>query len=101
MPSGKFALSGLRVFGRQKGAVPDTVKHLIVLRGKSEPRNAWLKWQWSDDATGYTIYFGADPDKLYNNIMVYGKNEYYFNGMDKNLNIPLQIASAQPVFPHS
>ncbi len=91
MPSGKFALSGFRVFGKGPGAAPDTVRHFIVLRGKSEPRNAWLKWQLSDDATGYTIWFGVAPDKLYGNIMVYGKNEYYFNGMDKDLPYYFQI----------
>ena len=91
MPSGKFAISGLRVFGKGQGAVPDTVQRFIVLRGKSEPRNAWLRWQQSNDATGYTIWFGTAPDKLYNNIMVYGRNEYWFKGMDKNLPYYFQI----------
>ena len=45
VPTGKFAISGLRVFGKAVGAVPDTVQHFIVLRGDSERRNAWLKWQ--------------------------------------------------------
>lgn len=85
MPSGKFALSGFRVFGKGGGVVPDTVQRFIVLRGKSEPRNAWLRWQQSDEATGYTIWFGTEPDKLYNNILVYGRNEYWFKGMDKDL----------------
>lgn len=91
MPSGKFALSGLRVFGKGKGALPDTVQRFIGLRGKSEPRNAWLRWQQSDDATGYTIWFGNAPGKLYNNIMVYGKNEYWFSGMDRYLPYYFQI----------
>ena len=64
--------------------MPDTVKNFIVLRGDSERRNAWLKWKQSDDATGYTIYSGIAPDKLYNNVMIYGSNEYYFNAMDKD-----------------
>lgn len=84
MPTGKFAISGLRVFGYGKGSVPDTVKEFIALRGDSERRNAWLKWKTSDDATGYTIYTGIAPDKLYNSIMVYGANEYYFSGMNKD-----------------
>lgn len=91
MPSGKFAISGFRAFGKGAGTPPDTVQHFVVLRGKSEPRNAWLKWQWNDQATGYTVYFGVEPDKLYSSIMVYGKNEYYFNGMDKNLPYYFQI----------
>ena len=32
----------------------------------------------------YVIYFGKSPDKLYGSIMVYGKTEYYFNGLDKS-----------------
>lgn len=91
MPSGKFALSGFRVFGKGRGAIPDTVQRFIALRGKSEPRNAWLRWQQNDDATGYNIRFGTEPDKLYNNIMVYGKNEYWFKGMDKDLPYYFQI----------
>jgi hypothetical protein len=84
MPTGKFAISGLRVFGYGKGTAPDTVKEFIALRGDSERRNAWLKWKTSDDATGYTIYSGIAPDKLYTNVMVYGANEYYFRAMDKD-----------------
>lgn len=84
VPTGKFALSGLRVFGRGNGKAPSSVEHVEVLRGESDRRNAWLKWKQSADATGYTIYFGIAPDKLYNNIMVYSRNEYYFKGMDKN-----------------
>jgi xylan 1,4-beta-xylosidase len=91
MPSGKFALSGFRVFGKGAGNAPDTVQRFIALRGKSEPRNAWLRWQQADDATGYTIWFGIAPDKLYSNIMVYGRNEYYFSGMDKGLPYYFQI----------
>lgn len=91
MPTGKFALSGFRVFGRGAGPKPDTVHNFIVLRGDSERRNSWLKWKPVDNATGYTIYMGIAPYKLYNNMMVYGKNEFYFNGMDKNLPYYFQI----------
>ena len=84
VPTGKFALSGLRVFGSGSGKAPSPVKNFIVLRGESERRNAWIKWQMSDDATGYTIYAGIFPDKLYTPIMLYGRNEYYFKAMDKD-----------------
>ncbi|HEY0610100.1 MAG TPA: discoidin domain-containing protein, partial [Chitinophaga sp.] len=84
MPTGKFAISGLRVFGYGKGQTPDTVQEFIALRGDSERRNAWLKWKNVDNATGYTIYTGIAPDKLYTSVMVYGANEYYFRAMDKD-----------------
>jgi xylan 1,4-beta-xylosidase len=84
MPTGKFAISGLRVFGKGNGAVPDTVQHFIALRGDSERRNAWLKWQVNERATGYTIYTGTAPGKLYTSIQLSGVNEYYFTAMEKD-----------------
>ncbi len=84
MPTGKFAISGFRVFGNGHGAVPDTVKQFIGLRGDSERRNIWFKWQVNDLATGYNIYFGESPDKLYNSVMVYGANEYYLKALEKD-----------------
>lgn len=91
MPTGKFAISGLRVFGKGAGALPDTVQHFIVLRGDSERRNAWLKWQVNERATGYTIYTGTAPDKLYTSIQLYGVNEYYFTAMEKDRPYYFQI----------
>ncbi len=91
MPTGKFALSGFRVFGGGSGAAPDTVKHFIALRGDTERRNAWLKWQLVDEADGYVIYTGIAPDKLYTSIMVYGVNEYYFHAMERDLPYYFQI----------
>ena len=83
MPTGKFAISGLRVFGKGMGSAPDSVKNFIVLRTEKDKRSAWLKWQTVDNAYAYNIYFGTLPDKLYNSIMVYNQNEYWYKGMDK------------------
>jgi xylan 1,4-beta-xylosidase len=83
MPGGKFAISGLRVFGNGNGSKPDTVKQFIVLRTEKDKRNAWLKWRPVDHAYAYNIYMGMAPDKLYNCIMVYSANEYYCKAMDK------------------
>lgn len=91
MASGKFAISGLRVFGKGNGKAPEMVKQFIALRGDAERRNAWLKWQLMDDATGYTIYSGIAPDKMYNSVMVFGKNEYYFRAMDIDRTYYFQI----------
>ncbi|MES2430156.1 MAG: discoidin domain-containing protein [Bacteroidota bacterium] len=84
MPTGKFAISGLRVFGKGDGAKPQMVKDLIVLRTEKDKRSAWLKWKPSDDAYAYNIYTGLAPDKLYNCIMVHNANEYYYKAMDKD-----------------
>jgi xylan 1,4-beta-xylosidase len=83
VPTGKFAISGLRVFGNGHGAKPLPVKDLIVLRTEKDKRSAWLKWTVPSDATGVNIYTGTSPDKLYNCIMVYGSSEYWLKSMDK------------------
>jgi hypothetical protein len=83
MPTGKFAISGLRVFGNGNGAKPAMVKNFIVLRTAADPRSAWIKWSPVDNAFAYNIYTGVAPDKLYNCIMVHSANEYYFKAMDK------------------
>ena len=83
MPSGKFAISGLRVFGNGNGAKPDTVKQLIVLRTEKDKRSAWIKWAPVENAFAYNLYMGTSPGKLYNCIMLHSTNEYYFKGMDK------------------
>lgn len=87
MPTGKFALCGFRVFGKGSGEKPGRVENFIVLRADpakyGERRSAWLKWKANDLADGYVVYFGKSPDKLYGSIMVYGRNDYYFTGMDR------------------
>lgn len=83
MPTGKFAISGLRVFGKADIAKPAAVKDFMVLRTEKDKRSAWIRWITNDDAYAYNIYIGTDPDKLYNCIMIYGANEYWYKGMDK------------------
>ncbi len=85
MPTGKFAISGLRVFGNGGGPKPDAVKDFIVLRTEKDKRDAWLKWRPVDNAYAYNIYIGTAPDKLYNCIMVHNASQYFYKGMDKDL----------------
>jgi hypothetical protein len=82
MPSGKFAISGLRVFGNGEGNKPEPIKGLIVLRTEKDKRSAWIKWRPADDAYAYNLYYGTAPDKLYNSIMIYNTNEYWCKVMD-------------------
>ncbi|RYE22322.1 MAG: xylosidase [Sphingobacteriales bacterium] len=85
MPTGKFAISGLRVFGKGEGAKPNPVKEFVVLRTEKDKRDAWIKWQPVDSAYAYNIYIGIAPDKLYNCIMVHNASQYFFKAMDKDL----------------
>lgn len=95
MPTGTFALSGFRVFGKGKGQSPEKVENFMVLRADKskfgERRSSWIRWQQNDKADGYVIYFGKTADKLYGSIMVYGKNDYFFTGMDRTDTYYFQI----------
>lgn len=84
MPTGKFAISGLRVFGNGNGPVPQAVEGFIVLRTEKDKRSAYIKWKPVDNAYAYNIYYGTEPEKLYSCIMVHDFNEYWFKAMDKN-----------------
>lgn len=82
MPTGKFAISGLRVFGIGNGSKPEKVKTFMVLRTEKDKRSAWIRWSPSDNAYAYNIYYGIAPDKMYNCVMVHDVNEYWFKAMD-------------------
>ncbi len=85
MPTGKFAISGLRVFGFGNGAKPEAVKNIFVLRTEKDKRSAYIKWSPVDNAYAYNIYYGTAPDKLYSCIMVHDFNEYWFKAMDSKM----------------
>ena len=82
MPTGKFAISGFRVFGNGNGAKPNAVDGFIVLRTEKDKRSAFIKWKPVDNAFAYNIYYGTHPDKLYTSIMVHANNEYWMKAMD-------------------
>ncbi len=81
-PTGKFAISGFRVFGNGNGPKPDTVKAFIILRTEKDKRSAFIKWRLVDNAFAYNIYYGTNPDKLYTSIMIHANNEYWMKAMD-------------------
>lgn len=85
MPTGKFAISGLRVFGKGNGAKPKPVEGFIVLRTQKDKRSAFIKWKPADDAFAYNIYYGTHPDRLYTSIMVHANNEYWMKAMDSEV----------------
>jgi hypothetical protein len=85
MPTGKFAISGLRVFGKGNGPKPSNVEGFIVLRTEKDKRSAFIKWKPVDNAFAYNIYYGTHPDKLYTSIMVHSNNEYWMKAMDSEV----------------
>ena len=91
MPTGKFAISGLRVFGNGNGEKPEKVDGFIVLRTEKDKRSAFIKWKPVDNAFAYNIYYGTAPDKLYTCIMVHSNNEYWMKSMDSEVPYYFQI----------
>ena len=83
MPTGKFALSGFRIFGNGNGNAPEKVKQFMVFRTEKDKRSAFIKWSPSNDAYAYNISYGTAPDKLYTTIMVHGNNEYWLKTLDR------------------
>ena len=91
IPTGKFAISGFRVFGRGEGSRPKPVEDFLSLRGDTDRRATWLKWKPQTDATGYVIRWGLSPEKLYSSVMVYAQNEYVLRMLDRDLTYYFQI----------
>jgi hypothetical protein len=85
MPTGKFAISGFRIFGNGNGPKPTAVEGFIVLRTEKDKRSAFIKWKPVDNAFAYNIYYGTNPDKLYTSIMVHSNNEYWMKAMDSEV----------------
>lgn len=84
VPSGSFAISGFRVFGKGKGALPDAVNDLTITRNEKGRRSVTLAWKKSENATGYNISYGTSPEKLYQHYMVYGTSSLTINSLDAN-----------------
>jgi xylan 1,4-beta-xylosidase len=69
--SGKFAVQELRIFGNPSLAKFTEVKDVMIVRNPEDHRDATLLWKPVEGADGYVVSYGIEPDKLYNNYMVY------------------------------
>jgi len=72
VPSGTFALAGLRVFGNDGGKAPSEVKNFSLNRSETDRCVVDLKWIKIPGAVGYNIRYGTSKDKLYQNYQVLG-----------------------------
>lgn len=86
---GKFSVKDFRIFGNPDVAKFTKVTDVKVVRNPEDRRDATILWQPVPGADGYVVRYGIEPDKLYNNYMVYDANtitihslnrqpEYYF-----------------------
>src|SRR5690606_26443975 len=71
VPSGTFAVSGLRAFGQCGDQPPAAVSELEVERDAKDRCRASLRWHKSEGATGYSVRWGADPVRLHHSELVY------------------------------
>lgn len=87
--SGKFSIQDFRIFGNPDKAKFTKVNDIFVARSLTDRRDATITWKPVAGADGYVVHYGIEPDKLYNNYMVYDNNtitihslnikpEYYF-----------------------
>ena len=69
---GKFAISGLRVFGDPVGNKSAAVGDFTVMRYEENERSVSLSWDEIEGAQGYIVRFGTAKDSLYNQCQVIG-----------------------------
>ena len=83
MPDGKFAISGLRVFGKGTGKKPAALTDFAIKRDEKDGCIVKLVWDKVEGATGYNIRYGIAKDKLYQNYIVYDKTEVTIRSLVK------------------
>jgi hypothetical protein len=86
--SGKFSISGFRIFGKGTGKAPGRISGLKVER-ETDRRRFALKWDKQPKATGYIVRWGVNSARLNNAVMVFDNtfeagyfnrdSEYYFS----------------------
>ena len=81
MPTGRFAISGFRVFGLGHGVKPGAVEKFTATRSLTDRRKVQLNWEESLGATGYVINYGISKDQLYQSYMVYSNTSLTINSL--------------------
>ncbi len=68
---GKFAVMDFRIFGNPDVAKFTKVNDVFIARNPEDMRDVTLTWQPVAGADGYVVRYGIEPNKLYNNYMIY------------------------------
>ncbi|MBQ4048001.1 MAG: family 43 glycosylhydrolase [Clostridia bacterium] len=82
--NGKFAVSGLRVFGIGNGNAPAQAPDFRVRRGE-DARDMAVSWDAVEGAQGYTIRWGIRPDELYTHWQVIGDTQATIHCLTKGV----------------
>ncbi|PKQ46316.1 family 43 glycosylhydrolase [Confluentibacter flavum] len=81
---GKFAVKDLRIFGNPDVAKYTIVEDVMVVRNPDDTRDATITWQPVAGADGYVVRYGIEPNKLYNNYMVYNGYSTTIHSLNKS-----------------
>ncbi len=93
VPDGHVAISDFRVFGKGTGNKPDAVNKFIVNRNNNDKRIAEISWNKVPEATGYTIRYGIDKNKLYLHYQVYTDTSVVIRNLNAGLKYYFTIES--------
>jgi hypothetical protein len=88
---GTPAISGLRVFGKGNGNMPD--KATSVTASRENDIDIVLNWQPSKKAVGYNVRYGISPTKLYSSWQVYGANDLRLSMVNKGADYYVAVDS--------
>ncbi len=92
MPAGgKFAISGLRVFGRGAGEPPAPVTALSAQKASDDPMTASINWSPAEAAMGYTVHWGTAPNKLYNCWLLYGRTDLELRALNQGVDYWVRV----------
>ena len=80
--NGKFAISGLRVFGNGRGEAPAAVEDFTVSRPASNERSVTIQWDPVEGADGYVIRFGYAENIRHQAYHVYGTTKVTLNSLN-------------------
>ena len=89
-PNKYLAIGEFRVFGNGNGEKPDTPESFSAKR-QSDERNADVSWEAVDDAMGYTLYWGIEPESLNNSVLIYDKNSYELRALNVGVGYYMQV----------
>jgi xylan 1,4-beta-xylosidase len=82
--SGKFSVKDFRIFGNPDQAKITEVKEVLAIRDPLDRRDATLTWKPVAGADGYVVSYGIEPNKLYNNYMVYDKYTLTMHSLNRD-----------------
>lgn len=81
-------VSGVRVFGKCDGALPEITKDVdVTTMGELD---MFVSWE-EDASVGHNILWGYAEDKLYHSCMVHGKNYQHIGALMKGNSVYLRV----------